>query len=192
MASGFSPLLLTIVTLAACSNAPSAPAPDAGDPLGGRSPLEVCTEYCLLRHAVCGGGGSGSDCEKYCATQILDAKPFCEHQVGPAYACRMDILLSQGCDRYWGGAACGSALDAEAACLDAYACASNDGCTPSAGECYCDKLCKSKAWVDTHCVANSVGSYCECYVNGALVGSCEQSDLNCYVSTSCCAAYFDL
>src|SRR5262245_25022723 len=93
--------LLVAVTLAGCSNAPSTPAPDAGDPLGGKSLMEACMELCLLRPVLCGEGGEqAEDCASFCPTQVLDAEP-CERQAGALYACQMDFLLSQGCNPYW-------------------------------------------------------------------------------------------
>jgi hypothetical protein len=180
--------------LAGCSNEPGAP--DTGYPLGDRTFTEVCTDYCILGAALCGWwGGRAWDCEPVCATQLRDAQLYCEREAAARRACWLDALVRDGCAynsyKPHGREPCEAEWYAEYNCLATHACTSTHTCVPDGDTCECYKLCQGKTGVKAECTASSGGAYCNCYVDSALVGSCEQPTLDCYVTTSCCAAYFD-
>jgi hypothetical protein len=184
--------------LAACSTEPSAPAPDAGDPLAGKTPLQACIDFCVICDWFTGMGPANEvNCQKYCIAELTDVTAACAEKVGANYVCQVkyecDPAKWDPCDPL--------RRDAEH-CWFANGCVgASHVCEPQdAGgemECFCQKFCHNKLY-QAQCVPTDAGSYCECFTEPdsgpgpVLIGTCEQLDFACDAWTSCCRKYYDL
>jgi hypothetical protein len=202
MASRFSPLLLAFVTLAACGNEPSAPAPapDAGDPLGGKTPMQVCLDLYLLCNAM---GTTEFEIQKECIAKLTDATVVCDKQLAAAYACYTDLYSREGCGA--AGEPCAQLYWDAGKCIWSHGCQQliPGECIPKENPpepptCTCTKDCRGASLTvaptryQAVCTPSAAGSSCDCFVDEVMAGSCEQSDFVCDVWTSCCRKYFDL
>jgi hypothetical protein len=185
MDSRFYPRLLVPLTLALAA-CPPAPEPDAIDPLGGKTPMEVCLEFCPLCKPV------GYDCEKDCAAKLRDATPVCERALAVEYACERDAILRDGCDA---SSPCGHESNDRLECTLEHGCyGGGTWCGPEYPYCYCSRNCK-KVGYGVNCTPSSTGTGfdCECSIDKTPVGSCEQpetTELTCDIWVSCCNQYF--
>jgi hypothetical protein len=192
MASRFSPRVFIplVAAFAACTI--DSAGTDTTDPLGGKTPMEVCLEYCPLCTPP------GEDCEKDCIAAFRDATPVCERLLAAQYACYRDAILQDGCDV---SPPCGPELGAASDCAWHHGCLpsalGNNLCEPDPADstCYCRKSCKPtdpplQYRVDCTPNATATETHCDCFYNDALVGSCQQTELSCDVWTSCCNQYF--
>jgi hypothetical protein len=201
MVSRSLPLLLAVMTLAACSTEPSAPAPapDAGDPLEGKTPLQACIDFCVLCDWFSGMGPANEvNCQKECLAEMADVTPACVEKVAANYLCQ----LNHECDpQKWNP--CIPFASAAWNCVYDNGCVGQHVCEPEqndAGEpteCRCQKFCHNKLY-EAKCVPTDAGSHCECFTEPdsgpgpVVIGTCEQLDFACDVWTSCCRKYFDL
>jgi hypothetical protein len=195
MVSRIFPFLLAL-GLAACNGGQAVPPTqadagvDSGDPLGGKTPMQLCLEACTLEALICQPNLAGT-CESYCTAHVMDGAPFCEDLVGLWYACNLQQEKSRGCGTEW------KACDDLRA--DAYECQLVHGCGDATSSCdqyhapcNCLRECDSGKTYEVKCIPDSMsaGMHCDCYADDVLLGSCEQPDDYCYIYQTCCRAQY--
>lgn len=173
-------------------NSSSSSSSSSGSSTG--DPALDCADTChKLETLNCSLGGS--DCNTVCAEQIARFAPECADQVAAYFAC-----LAQNTTTCDFPMACNSAEMALDTCQAMYGCASESTCFGGGGmmgetSCGCDEMCKGKQY-STNCTtpAGSTTTTCDCLIEGASVGTCQQMESSaCGAQDSCCnAMYFNL
>jgi hypothetical protein len=201
------PLILLATVLTACNGSETSPptTTDAGDPLGGKTPLMLCLEWCK----ECEYPDQPSLCPKECVDALTDATPLCQTEVGALWACYLDVASREGCMSNK-APQCDTIDENATSCI-----LENGGClfyrvatmcepedhSPDPPTCHCYKECLGTVPPNfeplnsytVDCTTDLTVSQCECRVSSMLVGTCEQGpEPICDIWTSCCNQFFDL
>jgi hypothetical protein len=194
------------MVLTACNaDTPTPSAPDAGDPLGGKTPLMLCLEWC----EACEYPAQPSLCPKECVDALTDATPRCQTEAALLWACYLDVSSREGCESNK-APQCNTIDENATSCI-----LENGGClfyragglcepvdqSPDPPRCHCYRECygemppnfEQMRSYSVDCTSDSTESRCECYISSKLVGTCRQPpEPICDIWTSCCNQFFDL
>ncbi|MBL8743737.1 MAG: hypothetical protein JNK04_21655 [Myxococcales bacterium] len=137
----------------------------------------------------------GTPCEKLCfGTPSCETKPGClescesnytlgcEAEADAFYLCQFESFDPVTCAPSF----CEAELDALHACQDG---ACSTSCDQDEFSCSCSQSCEFEI-LDVRCSLGPSGVECECQRNGAFVGTCGESALDCDPSAGCCAQIF--
>ena len=168
-----------LVLLAACGGEVSNSGGAGGmNPTGGGT-QQSCLDFChKLETSNC--MTQLGECTEYCGTVFGQIGPECADEGDAVFSCWLpsaSMCLNEP------PAECQSKVDAMEACQDMY------GCGPT--ECGCSQTCAMTERT-TACTQDANGISCECSVNGAMVGTCQGTELECGIEESCCAMFFTM
>lgn len=158
---------------------------------GTTNPQSFCDGICASANAYgCLGGGTIEECALGCA-QVFEQYPSCSKETQDLYSCLVDQFASTGCDA--GAEACQTETTAFAECAGGSStCGSNEcGGSGTGMDCFCTGECNNHV-LEADCKSDGTTIGCACYVDGSVVGQCNDVDLACDVFNGCCAAYFPI
>jgi hypothetical protein len=152
------------------------PSTSTGTVSSSSGPSSTC-EYFCDRLAPCLGS---EDCGEACASVYV---PGCESEADAFIRCLSDAVAVPSCS-YEGG--CEGLDAAYQACAGIGPDCSEGQCSVGDNQCGCDAVCQGRE-VGTYCFVQPNGTTrCTCYLDGGLIGTCDQDVFDCSVEASCC------
>lgn len=161
------------------------PGPGAGGSIS-TGPGDLCQQLCT-QFPECLAGGM--DCISTC-NQIF--VPGCEAQAADLLSCAIANLKPGGnCELPAG--LCDAQSLAYSNCTNGGSSCSTGGCSVGNGTCSCDADCGNFT-LSQQCSAGGppppgpppAGVFCDCFIDGGYIGSCNQDVLACELESGCC------
>lgn len=151
----------------------------------GTNPGTLCEQLCAAGKAAGCFDGSEAECVQGCESQA-GMVPECAGVLDAAYTCAIDKVPTQGCDLE---SICGTEFAAVQQCLDANQPCSPGTCSASQDSCSCEQTCDGVD-LKVDCTSGPNGVQCSCLQNNQLVGTCQDTGLDCSLEAGCCSVFF--
>lgn len=152
--------------------------------LTGTDPQAICDALCAVGKQAGCYPDDPSSCVAGCV-ETYQTHPMCTAQLDAAFKCAIEKVPSGGCSV---DALCPAEGQAAEQCMNADGCGVST-CSGSPDTCGCETTCNGVT-TSNECTQTQSGISCTCFVDGAQVGVCTDSNLECNLGTGCCSQFF--
>jgi hypothetical protein len=179
--------ILALIGLFSCGETVSSTGSSSGTSSSSGGPTtieEVCqSAFDALNNPACLESNLIEACKDKYATQLA-----CQTEVFNYFKCLGETLTPSTCANADAYLPCKPASDALELCSK-FNCSNTINCmSDPTVSCECNGAC-DKGPVRASCTAMGAGALCDCWVNGTVVGQCENPELNCQPFVNCCYIY---